>query len=105
MESDEISSVPDRSTDVAGPRVHSGQLGVRDFDAYALIIDARSPHEYEEDRIPGAVNLPVVDDGEYAEVGTKHKSDKHAAYLIGVEYSLRNIADQIKPLISRYGPK
>jgi tRNA 2-selenouridine synthase len=51
------------------------------------------------------VNLPVVDDGEFAEVGIKHKTDTHAAYLVGVEYSLRNIANQIKPLISRYTPR
>lgn len=78
-------------------------MGVREFADYSLVIDARSPHEYAEDHIPGAVNLPVVDDAQYAEVGTRHKHDKHRAYLIGVEYSLRNIADQIKPLISRYG--
>ena len=79
------------------------QIGVREFAEYSLVIDARSPHEYAEDHLPGAINLPVVDDAQYAEVGTRHKSDKHGAYLIGVEYSLRNIADQIKPLISRYG--
>jgi len=87
------------------PLVHPQQLDVRDFASYALVIDARSPHEYAEDHIPGAVNLPVVDDGEFAEVGIQHKTDKHAAYLVGVEYSLRNIADQIKPLISRYTPR
>jgi tRNA 2-selenouridine synthase len=81
------------------------QIGVREFASYALVIDARSPHEYAEDHLPGAVNLPVVDDDQYAEVGTRHKTDKHGAYLIGVEYSLRNIADQIKPLISRYGER
>jgi tRNA 2-selenouridine synthase len=86
-------------------QVHPQQLGVQDFASYALVIDARSPHEYAEDHIPGAVNLPVVDDSEFAEVGIRHKADKHAAYLIGVEYSLRNIADQIKPLISRYTPR
>ena len=85
--------------------VHPHQLEVQDFASYALIIDARSPHEYAEDHIPGAVNLPVVDDAEFAEVGIRHKTDKHAAYLIGVEYSLRNIADRIKPLISRYAPR
>ena len=85
--------------------VHPQQLGVQDFASYALVIDARSPHEYAEDHIPGAVNLPVVDDSEFAEVGIRHKTDKHAAYLVGVEYSLRNIADQIKPLISRYTPR
>lgn len=79
------------------------QLGIREFDDYSLVIDARSPHEYAEDHVPGAVNLPVVDDAQYAEVGIRHKTDKHGAYLVGVEYSLRNIADQIKPLISRYG--
>ena len=51
------------------------------------------------------MNLPVVDDGEFAEVGIKHKTDTHAAYLVGVEYSLHNIANQIKPLISRYSPR
>ena len=75
------------------------------FSDYALVIDARSPREYEEDHIPGAVNLPVVDNDEYAEVGTLYKSDQHAAYLIGARYSLQNIAAQIQPLISRYGPR
>ncbi len=78
------------------------ELGVREFDQYALVIDARSPHEYAEDHLPGAINLPVVDDDEFAEVGIRHKTDKHGAYLIGVEYSLRNIASHIKPLISKY---
>ncbi len=91
---------------VSGPlpseRVSADQLGVREFADYSLVIDARSPHEYAEDHLPGAVNLPVVDDAEFAEVGIRHRSDKHAAYLIGVEYSLRNIADQLKPLISKY---
>jgi tRNA 2-selenouridine synthase len=84
--------------------VHPFQLEVQEFSSYSLIIDARSPHEYAEDHIPGAVNLPVVDDEEYAEVGTKHRDDTHAAYLIGVEYSLRNIAKHLRPLISRFGP-
>jgi tRNA 2-selenouridine synthase len=83
--------------------VSPAQLGVREFTAYSLVIDARSPREFEEDHLPGAVNLPVVDNDQYAEVGTRHRTDKHGAYLVGVEYSLRNIADQIKPLISRYG--
>jgi tRNA 2-selenouridine synthase len=88
----------------AAALVHPHQLEVREFSSYSLIIDARSPHEYADDHIPGAINLPVVDDAEYAVVGTRHKTDKHAAYLIGVEYSLRNISAQIKPLISQYSP-
>jgi tRNA 2-selenouridine synthase len=85
--------------------VHPRQLGVQDWSSYAMVIDARSPREFAEDHIPGATNLPVVDNDEYAEVGTTHRSDKHAAYLIGVAYSLRNIADQITPLISKFRPE
>jgi tRNA 2-selenouridine synthase len=82
---------------------HPSQLEVREFGTYALVIDARSPREYAEDHLPHAVNLPVVNDDEYAEVGTKHRDNTHEAYLIGVEYSLHNIARQIKPLIAKYG--
>jgi tRNA 2-selenouridine synthase len=59
---------------------------------FDLIIDARSPREFEEDHVPGAINLPVVYDAEYAEVGTTHRTDPMRAYQIGVAYSLRNIA-------------
>ena len=94
-----------RPVDTTAALVHPHQLAVQEFASYALVIDARSPHEFAQDHIPGAVNLPVVDDAEFAEVGIRHKTDTHGAYLIGVDYSLRNIADQIKPLISRYTPR
>lgn len=97
--------VPSASAETACAIVHPHQLEVQEWGRYALIIDARSPHEYAEDHVPGAINLPVVDDDEYAQVGTLHRSDKHGAYLIGVEYSLLNIAKQIKPLISNYSPQ
>lgn len=71
-----------------------------DFNAYAVVIDARSPREFEEDHLPGAINLPVVDDDEFSEVGTLHRWDPHAAYVIGVEYSLMNMARQLKGLIA-----
>ncbi|MDO5611667.1 MAG: tRNA 2-selenouridine(34) synthase MnmH [Paracoccus sp. (in: a-proteobacteria)] len=40
------------------------------FDA---IIDVRSPSEYAQDHIPGAINLPVLSDQERAQVGTIYK--------------------------------
>ena len=69
---------------------------------YALVVDARSEREYEEDHVPGAVNLPVVDNEEYAEVGTQHRSDKHRAYLIGVSYALKNMSRAIEGLVAKY---
>ena len=69
---------------------------------YDLIIDARSPREYEEDHIPGAINMPVVNNEEYAEVGTLHRTDKMGAYRIGVRYSLVNIARHLQEDVSAY---
>jgi tRNA 2-selenouridine synthase len=83
------------------------QLGIQAPGRYALVIDARSPREFAEDHIAGAVNLPVVNDAEYAEVGTLHRQDPHAAYLLGVRYSLANIATQLPRIIEplpRYAP-
>jgi len=69
---------------------------------YALVIDARSEREYAGDHLPCAVNLPVVDNEEYAEVGTTHRTDKHRAYLIGVSYALKNMSHAIDELVARH---
>jgi tRNA 2-selenouridine synthase len=82
--------------------IHPHDLEVQEFSSYALVIDARSPREFAEDHIPGAVNLPVVNNDEFAQVGTLHRTDTHAAYLLGVEQSLRNIADEMRDRISAY---
>ncbi|MDP0941533.1 rhodanese-like domain-containing protein, partial [Klebsiella quasipneumoniae] len=37
---------------------------------YDAVIDVRSPGEFAEDHLPGAINLPVLDDAQRAEVGT-----------------------------------
>ncbi len=60
------------------------------FDA---IIDVRSPSEFAQDHIPGAINLPVLDDTERAEVGTLYvQKSKFLARRIGAAKVARNIA-------------
>jgi tRNA 2-selenouridine synthase len=96
---------PHRRVETAGgPAVDPATLGIREFSTYALVIDARTAHEYREDHIPGAINLPVVDDAEFAEVGIAHGRDPHAAYLIGAEYVARNLATHIRDHISKCRP-
>jgi tRNA 2-selenouridine synthase len=80
-------------------------LEVHEFSDYDLIIDARSPREFALDHLPGAQNYPVVNDNEYAQVGTLHRHDTHKAYLIGVTHSLRNMATWIEEISERCGPK
>jgi tRNA 2-selenouridine synthase len=78
--------------------------GIRPLGDYALIIDARTPKEFAEDHLPGAVNLPVVTQAEFAEVGTLHRTQPHAAYVLGAQYALRNIARHIAEVIAPRPP-
>ncbi|MEE2859747.1 MAG: tRNA 2-selenouridine(34) synthase MnmH [Paracoccus sp. (in: a-proteobacteria)] len=43
------------------------------LSGFDQIIDARSPAEFAEDHLPGAINLPVLSDEERARVGTIYK--------------------------------
>ena len=61
--------------------------------AHTERIDVRSPSEFAEDHIPGAINLPVLDDAERAEVGSLHaRSSAFAAKQRGAAIVARNIA-------------
>lgn len=79
-------------------------LDILEFGDYDLIIDARSPREFDDDHLPGAVNLPVVGNEEFAQVGILYKDDRHRAYLRGVADSLRNMADAIDTRLSDLPP-
>ena len=46
---------------------------IRRLASFDAVIDARSESEYAEDRLPGAVNWPSLNDGERHEVGTIYK--------------------------------
>ncbi|WP_319826515.1 tRNA 2-selenouridine(34) synthase MnmH [Thalassovita sp.] len=69
------------------------------------IIDVRSPSEYAEDHIPGAISLPVLSDAERAEVGTIYvQQDPFLARKIGAALVARNAAAHLQgPLADRTG--
>ncbi len=51
------------------------------------LIDVRSPAEYEQAHIPGAVNIPIFDNDERREVGINYKAGgKENAVLLGLDY-------------------
>jgi tRNA 2-selenouridine synthase len=61
-----------------------------EFDA---IIDARSPAEFAEDHLPGAINWPVLDDAQRIVVGTLYKQvSALEARKVGAALVARNIA-------------
>ena len=57
------------------------------------IIDVRSPSEFAEDHLPGAISLPVLTDAERAQVGTIYVQDSaFKARRLGAALVARNIA-------------
>lgn len=64
------------------------------FDA---IIDVRSPAEFAEDHIPGAINLPVLSNTERADVGTIYvQESRFKARKIGAALVARNAARHLE---------
>src|SRR5574341_961409 len=66
------------------------------FKQFDTIIDVRSPAEYAEDHIPGAISAPVLDDAERAQVGTLYKQvSPFDAKKIGAALVAKNIAEHV----------
>jgi tRNA 2-selenouridine synthase len=65
--------------------------------AFDQIIDVRSPGEFAQDHLPGAINLPVLDDAQRAEVGTIYVQESRLrANRIGAAHVARNIARHLE---------
>ena len=65
------------------------------------IIDVRSPSEFAEDHLPGAINLPVLDDAERARVGTIYKQDSpFNARKIGGALVAQNTAHHLETALA-----
>lgn len=67
------------------------------------LIDVRAPSEFAEDHLPGAINLPVLDDAERAQVGRIYvQHSRFEARRIGAALVARNAARMLEgPLADR----
>ncbi len=73
---------------------------------FDLIIDVRSPGEYAEDHLPGAINLPVLSDEERARVGTIYKQiSTFDARREGAALVTRNISQHLQTSLADINPK
>ncbi|WP_037310371.1 tRNA 2-selenouridine(34) synthase MnmH [Ruegeria halocynthiae] len=76
------------------------QLYAHDFDT---VIDVRSPAEYAEDHLPGAISLPVLDNDERARVGTIYvQQSPFLARKLGAALVFRNAANHIEHSLSHH---
>src|SRR5450830_474384 len=63
---------------------------------FDCVIDVRSPAEFAEDHIPGAINCPVLDNEERILVGTTYKQvDSFEAKRLGASFIATNIGKHL----------
>ncbi len=84
----------------------SKRISITEFIALApshLVIDVRSPSEYNHAHYPSAVSLPLFDDEERKVVGTTYKQNSRAeAIKIGLDYfgvKMRQMVETIEQLL------
>ncbi len=78
---------------VKDPIVVTAAAALEALSSFDTIIDARSPSEFAEDHLPGAINAPVLDDDERRLVGTINRQNSpFEARRIGAAIVARNIA-------------
>ncbi|MBV8684102.1 MAG: tRNA 2-selenouridine(34) synthase MnmH, partial [Caulobacteraceae bacterium] len=69
--------------------------------AFDAIIDVRTPAEFADDHVPGAVNLPVLSNEERAQVGTIYvQESRFKARRIGAAIIARNVATHLEDALA-----
>ncbi len=73
------------------------------LDAFDEIIDVRTPSEFADDHIPGAINCPVLSDEERVIVGTLYKQESpFEARKVGAALVAKNIAHHLETRFSKH---
>ncbi|MEJ6397557.1 tRNA 2-selenouridine(34) synthase MnmH [Yoonia sp. 208BN28-4] len=84
------------------PRIFDSPSAFFDH-GFDTVIDVRSPAEFAEDHVPGAINLPALSNEERAEVGTMYTQvSPFLARKLGASLVLRNVADHIAGPLKDY---
>ncbi|BCG47870.1 Selenophosphate-dependent tRNA 2-selenouridine synthase [Citrifermentans bremense] len=64
-----------------------------------LLVDVRTPLEYEEDHLPGAINVPLLTNEERVEIGILHKeTGPHAARRRGLELTAHRFPQMVEEI-------
>ena len=79
----------------------------KNLDKPHILIDVRSPSEYRLETIPGAINIPILDDEERKIVGTIYNNESiERAKKLGIEMGARKLTliyERLSELNRQYG--
>lgn len=76
---------------------------IEQWSTYNQIIDVRTPAEFAEDHMPGAINCPVLSNEERITVGTLYKQvSPFEANKVGAACVARNIAHHLEHQFAQY---
>jgi tRNA 2-selenouridine synthase len=77
------------------------QIGSRKRPPFDAVIDVRSPAEFAEDHIPGAISLPALDNEQRAQIGTIYtQQSRFQARLRGAAMVARNMAHHLETALA-----
>jgi tRNA 2-selenouridine synthase len=77
---------------------------VAQLHEFDTVVDARSPSEYADDHLPGAISAPVLDDVQRAQVGTVHaQRGAFEARRLGAAIVARNVGELVERLFAERG--
>ncbi len=71
------------------------------LDSAAAIVDVRSPGEFAVGAVPGAVNIPLFDNGERAEIGTLYR---HLGKQPAIRHGLDVVGGRLGEFVARFEP-
>lgn len=76
---------------------YAGTATLAQVEEFDEVIDARSPAEFAEDHLPGAINCPALSDEERARVGTLYKQvSPFEARKVGAAFILHRIGQHLE---------
>ncbi|GBG15855.1 tRNA 2-selenouridine synthase [Novimethylophilus kurashikiensis] len=67
---------------------------------YDDLLDVRTPAEFADDHLPGAINLPVLSNEERVRVGTLYTQSPFEAQRLGAALIARNIAQHLETALA-----
>lgn len=75
---------------------------INTFLQSSVIIDVRSPYEFQKSHIVGALNFPVLNDNEREQVGALYKHNAFEARIVGASIICANVGKFLQPFLTKH---